>query len=118
MNNDVIRIGGASGYWGDYSRSTAELLAAGGLDYLVYDYLAEVTMSIMARARAKDSEAGYAKDFVRQTVGRRLIQFYQRPLIETSTQSHAQLKSFVQAQDGLRGISINDYLPNYRNFLD
>ncbi|MGE0046926.1 MAG: acyclic terpene utilization AtuA family protein, partial [Hyphomonadaceae bacterium] len=60
----TIRIGGASGYWGDASMSTPQLLEAGALDYIVYDYLAEITMSIMARARAKDAKAGYAPDFV------------------------------------------------------
>ena len=59
-----IRIGGASGFWGDAAMSTPQLLAAGGLDYIVYDYLAEITMSIMARARAEKPEAGYATDFV------------------------------------------------------
>lgn len=64
MKENSVKIGGASGYWGDYSRATEELLNAGGLNFLVYDYLAEVTMSIMARARAEDSAAGYAMDFV------------------------------------------------------
>lgn len=59
-----IRIGGASGFWGDAAMSTPQLLAAGGLDYIVYDYLAEITMSIMARARAEKPDAGYATDFV------------------------------------------------------
>ena len=62
-NNNSIRIGGASGYWGDSNMSTPQLLAA-GVDFLVYDYLAEITMSIMARARAKDPAKGYAADFV------------------------------------------------------
>ena len=59
-----LRIGGASGFWGDASQATPQLLAAGGLDFIVYDYLAEITMAILARARAKDPEAGYATDFV------------------------------------------------------
>lgn len=67
MTAKTIRIGGACGYWGDSAHSTAQLLGA-RLDYLVYDYLAEVTMSIMARARAASPEAGYAVDFVQSVL--------------------------------------------------
>lgn len=64
MAAKTVRIGGASGYWGESAMATPQLLAAGGLDYIVFDYLAEITMSILARAKQKDPTAGYAKDFV------------------------------------------------------
>ena len=60
----TICIGGASGFWGDASLATPQLLATRKLDYIVYDYLAEITMSIMARARASDDNMGYATDFI------------------------------------------------------
>lgn len=61
---NVLRIGGACGYWGDAAQATPQLLAAGNVDVLVYDYLAEITMAILARARARDPKAGYASDFL------------------------------------------------------
>ncbi|MEP4148634.1 MAG: acyclic terpene utilization AtuA family protein [Halioglobus sp.] len=64
MPDQILRIGGASGFWGDAARATPQLLNSGELDYIVYDYLAEITMSIMARGRAKDDTKGYAVDFV------------------------------------------------------
>ena len=64
MNGNQIIIGGASGYWGEASFASSQLLSVEGLDFLVYDYLAEITMSILARARAKDSSKGYATDFL------------------------------------------------------
>ena len=60
----ALSIGGASGFWGDAAHATEQLLKDDNLDFIVYDYLAEITMSIMARARAKNSAAGYAGDFV------------------------------------------------------
>lgn len=58
-----VRIGGASGAWGDSPSGIAPLLQA-GVDVLMMDYLAEVTMSLLARARLKDPEAGFPPDFV------------------------------------------------------
>lgn len=60
----AIRIGNGQGFWGDDVDAPVRLAAAGRLDCLTLDYLAEVTMSILARQRARDPDAGYARDFV------------------------------------------------------
>lgn len=62
--NRVIRIGCGSGFWGDTALGAAQLVERGDLDVLVLDYLAEITMSILARMRARRPDAGYATDFV------------------------------------------------------
>ena len=68
MPKKLINIGGASGFWGDAGHATAQLLSVNEIDYIVYDYLAEVTMSLLARARAKDSSKGYAVSFVSEAM--------------------------------------------------
>ena len=72
MAQETISIGGASGFWGDASHATAQLLNHDGLNFLTYDYLAEITMSLMARMRMKDPQSGYAPDFVSQAIGNNL----------------------------------------------
>ncbi|MCP1337709.1 acyclic terpene utilization AtuA family protein [Futiania mangrovi] len=60
----IVRIGGGAGFWGDTPEGPAQLVRDGGIDYLILDYLAEITMSILARMKAKKPELGYATDFV------------------------------------------------------
>ena len=63
---DVLRIGNASGFYGDRFDALREMLTGGPLDVLTGDYLAELTMLILGRDRMKNPDAGYAKTFLRQ----------------------------------------------------
>src|SRR4051812_45194110 len=60
----VIRIGNASGYWGDDPEALLRQVEGGRLDYISMDFLAEITMSIMQKQKSRDPEAGYARDFL------------------------------------------------------
>src|SRR3954463_5451757 len=61
-----VRIGNCSGFYGDRHSAMREMLTGGDLDYLTGDYLAELTMLILARDRAKSPDRGYAKTFLTQ----------------------------------------------------
>ncbi|WP_031124778.1 acyclic terpene utilization AtuA family protein [Streptomyces sp. NRRL S-623] len=61
-----LRIGNASGFYGDRFDAVSEMLTGGPLDVLTGDYLAELTMLILGRSRLKDPEKGYATTFLRQ----------------------------------------------------
>ncbi|MEX2602370.1 MAG: acyclic terpene utilization AtuA family protein [Balneolaceae bacterium] len=59
-----IRIASGQGFWGDLPAAPLDQIRKGPIDYLVMDYLAEVTMSILHKQKARTPEAGYAKDFI------------------------------------------------------
>lgn len=60
----TIRVASGQGFWGDRLSAPAEQVRRGPIDYLMLDYLAEVTMSIMQKQRSRDPSQGYARDFV------------------------------------------------------
>ncbi len=62
----MLRIGNCSGFYGDRAAAMDEMLTGGELDVLTGDYLAELTMLILARDRLRDATLGYAKTFLRQ----------------------------------------------------
>jgi hypothetical protein len=60
----TVRVASGQGFWGDEQEAPVRQVERGPIDYLMLDYLAEVTMSIMQKQRSRDPSAGYARDFV------------------------------------------------------
>ena len=64
MSDRTVRIAAGQGFWGDWPEAPVRQVQGGPIDYLMMDYLAEVTMSIMQKQKSRDPRAGYARDFV------------------------------------------------------
>jgi hypothetical protein len=64
MSGRVVRVAAGQGFWGDWLEAPVRQVSGGPIDYLMMDYLAEVTMSIMQKQKSRDAKAGYARDFV------------------------------------------------------
>jgi hypothetical protein len=70
MNGErIVRIGGAAGFWGDSPEGARQLVTRGAIDYLVFDYLAEITLALLARIRSRKPDLGYVPDFVEVAAG-------------------------------------------------
>jgi hypothetical protein len=64
MTGSIVRIAAGQGFWGDWLEAPVRQVQGGPIDYLMMDYLAEVTMSIMQKQKSRDPKAGYARDFI------------------------------------------------------
>lgn len=64
MSHKTIRIASGQGFWGDLLDAPVQQVRRGAIDYLVMDYLAEVTMSILQKQKSRDASQGFARDFV------------------------------------------------------
>ncbi len=63
-NKQVVRVASGQGFWGDWLEAPRRQVEGGDVDYLMLDYLAEVTMSILQKQKERDPNMGYARDFV------------------------------------------------------
>jgi hypothetical protein len=64
MANRVVRVASGQGFWGDWLDAPRRQVEGGPIDYLMLDYLAEVTMSILQKQKERDPQMGYARDFI------------------------------------------------------
>ncbi len=64
QRKSTVRIGSAQGFWGDWLEAPRRQVEGGPVDYLMLDYLAEVTMSILQKQKERDPAMGYARDFI------------------------------------------------------
>ena len=60
----VVRVASGQGFWGDWLEAPRRQVEGGDVDYLMLDYLAEVTMSILQKQKERDPKMGYARDFI------------------------------------------------------
>jgi hypothetical protein len=123
-----VRIGGASAFWGDTNTAAAQLVEKGRIDYLVFDYLAEITMSILAAKRMKDVNDGYATDFVEHVMASLLPQLKEkgvRVVANAGGVNPLACKAALEAVAAKAGISLkvavvlgDDLLARRKDFVD
>lgn len=111
MSDKKVLVANAQGFWGDSMLGPLRLVDEGPVDYLTFDYLAEVTMSIMQKQKARDPNTGYATDFVR-LVGRIARKCKERNIKIIANAGGVNLKAClaaakkVIAEQGVTGVRI------------
>lgn len=121
----TVRIGCSSGFWGDTPTAAAQLLYGGNLQYLVADYLSEVTMSLLVMARSKNAQLGYTPDFV-ESIGPHLGEIKKQGVRVITNGGGMNPKACAAVLEGLAkkaGVEFNiavvtgdDLLPIWDNF--
>src|SRR3954467_12305855 len=64
QKDGIVRVASGQGFWGDWLEAPRRQVEGGDVDYLMLDYLAEVTMSILQKQKERDPNMGYARDFI------------------------------------------------------
>ncbi len=91
-----VRVAAGQGFWGDWLEAPYRQVTGGPIDYLMMDYLAEVTMSILQKQKARDPALGYAKDFV-PALERILPQLVERGIKVTANAGGVNPRACAQA---------------------
>ena len=116
MAAKTIRIGGASGFWGDSTENAAQLVHRGNIDYLVFDYLAEVTMSILQKQKERDPNL--ILDHVRYALRRQLCHHVSRDGLIQAVLLSPEVEEALR--NATRTSSLGDFLeldPHYEQQL-
>lgn len=96
MKKELVKIGCWAAFWGDTERAMDQILGVPDLDYIVSDYLAEITMALLSRGRAKDPQSGFVPDAL-QTLIRVLPQIAERRIKVVTNAGAMNPQAFAQA---------------------
>lgn len=108
-NERMVRIGGMSGFWGDSAEGPRQMILGGRVDYIIGDYLAEITMSLLARAREKKPDMGYAPDLLNYVIvpyARELASRKIKVVVNAGGVNPLACKDAVEAELARQGVSL------------